>query len=429
MKVMSMRLATRLMTFLFLAAVAGCGAEDTSTKQLPQQSRTFEQKTGSKFIPSRTNIIPDIQQVNLKRAGLLSNSDAIWGATGRDDEGFVYFAVSTHGGPSRNAQLFKLQPDSGQISQQGDVIEQLSRAGLYQDGIGQNKLHSKIVQADDGYLYFTSFDEGGEAEGVNPTWGGHLWRKRADSKDWEHLLHAEHALVAVNTNGRYVYALGYWDHVLYQYDTITQSLSRVTVGSYRQHVSRNFLVDEKGHAFVPKIMDYGDGIPVAYLDEFDIRLRQVESYRLVNYKFKGSGAKHHGIVGYASLANGDLVFTTHEGQLYRLYAARQGKEKLAAYGSIHPQGRAYVPGLFSINGKEHIGAIARGAGITGHDWINYDLEEKEVISVGRLPLRKSRNILLYGSITRDNQGAFYIGGWDNRQALLLKLNYASDQAY
>ena len=68
---------------------------------------------------------------------------------------------------------------------QGDVLSQLKRLNIYRPGMGQGKLHSKFYQAEDGYLYFSRFDEKGEASEINPTWGGHLWRKLPHSVEWE----------------------------------------------------------------------------------------------------------------------------------------------------------------------------------------------------------------------------------------------------
>src|SRR5229473_700087 len=155
---------------------------------------------------------------------------------------------------SGSAHLFELNPDTSTFSDRGNVVAELERLGLRRPGETQMKIHSRIVQAQDGYQYFSSMDESGENEDGSklPTWGGHLWR-RGRGPGWEHLAATREALIAVATGGPYVYALGYFNHVLYQFDTRTRRLRSVTVGSAGGHVSRNFFVDARGHAFVPRI--------------------------------------------------------------------------------------------------------------------------------------------------------------------------------
>ena len=65
----------------------------------------------------------------------------------------------------------------------------------------QVKLHSRIVEAADGLLYFSTFDEAGEDQHSMslPRWGGHLWRMQPADGQWEHLLSTKEALIAVKT--------------------------------------------------------------------------------------------------------------------------------------------------------------------------------------------------------------------------------------
>ena len=67
------------------------------------------------------------------------------------------------------------------------------------------------------------------------------------------------ALIAVATGGPYVYSLGYFNHVLYQFDTRTKRIRSVAVGAAGGHVSRNFFVDDRGHAFVSRVTRSGSG--------------------------------------------------------------------------------------------------------------------------------------------------------------------------
>ena len=73
-----------------------------------------------------------------------------------------------------------------------------------------------------------------------------------------HVGHKKHhetpeALIAVAVGDRYAYALGYFGHVLFQFDTATRDVKRIPVGSVGGHVSRNFIADYRGHAFVPRL--------------------------------------------------------------------------------------------------------------------------------------------------------------------------------
>jgi hypothetical protein len=69
-------------------------------------------------------------------------------------------------------------------------------------------------------------DESGEnSDGSRlPDSGGHLWRIGPSGR-WEHLAVAREALIAVAGGGRFVYALGYFNHVVYQYDTQTGAVN------------------------------------------------------------------------------------------------------------------------------------------------------------------------------------------------------------
>ena len=83
-------------------------------------------------------------------------AEAIWGATGRDTSGHIWVGVSTRGyGPS--AHLLEYAPDTGKFRDRGDVVSELKHAGVWRVGEEQTKIHTKIFQAEDGYLYFRVF--------------------------------------------------------------------------------------------------------------------------------------------------------------------------------------------------------------------------------------------------------------------------------
>jgi len=117
-------------------------------------------------------------------------SYAVWGGVGSDSRGHVWFAICAKDVPAPSAHLYEYVPETETLTDRGDVVSELERAGVYRAGEGQMKIHSRIVQAGDGHLYFASTDEQGENKdlGKPPTWGGHLWRLRLPENKWEHLL-------------------------------------------------------------------------------------------------------------------------------------------------------------------------------------------------------------------------------------------------
>ena len=139
---------------------------------------------------------------------------------------------------------------------------------------------------------------------------------------------APEGLVALNATGRWVYALGYWNNVLYQYDTLTAKVQKQVVGSACGHVSRNFVVDLHGHVYVPRLEPLSAGPdtscrPEAYhavLVELNTRLQEVSTQPLDGYLSGEAPAADHGIIAFAKMADGTIAFTTHSGHLYHVIA-------------------------------------------------------------------------------------------------------------
>jgi hypothetical protein len=425
-----------LVSVLFISACTPPQESDNdNTVHIPL--RSFDVKTGTKFthLPSNPFSAPTLEQIPITIPKHAENVDAIWGASGRDDEGNIYFGVSTHGiskklgNDSRTAYLYQYNPVTEETLLQSDVITELKRAGLYREGMGQNKLHSKIYQANDGYLYFSSFDEAGEDEGINPTWGGHLWRKRPHLLQWEHVLSTAEALIAVNTNGRYVYTLGYWDHVLYQYDTKTSQIKRLVVGSVSTHISRNFIVDENGHVYVPFLKENDYNEIEAYLNEYNPDLRLINSYPMPSYQAKKI-KHHHGIIGYTSMVNGDIYFTTAEGGLYQLLITKVADKKLVYKGDMYDNGNTdtYIPSLFSYSGTDFVLGVSRIKNL-GFNWIIHDVNTGTAL-ITKIDTMKLSIINTFGTLTKDETGDFYIvgnqkiKGISGYQPLLLKMHVA-----
>lgn len=343
--------------------------------------------------------------------------NAVWGATGCDAAGRIWIGVSVDGPGSPSARLFCYDSQTGELADCGDVTSALLKHGLLRSGETQFKIHSKIILAGDGHLYFASMDEHGEASdgSVNPTWGGHLWRLRLPERTWEHLHSAPEALIAVAGMGRYIYALGYYGHVLVQFDTESGAIRTVTVGSVDGHVSRSFLADLNGHVFVPRLAHNEEKV-TASLVEFDAALQEIHSTPLEFYLNKNP-TQSHGITGIQPLADGSLAFVTSRGRLYQIVPASNGPAEVRDLGWMHPQGETSISTLFTYDGKSSVLAVAVLPRQTP-DWVSFKLGSKSSTTT---PLRApakfvgvDQGLLLYGSMTRDAEGAFYVAGTSMR---------------
>jgi hypothetical protein len=341
---------------------------------------------------------------------------AVWGATGRDARGHIWFGASAAEGARRSAHLFEYDPARDVVRDRGNVVAELRRLGMLRPGEGQAKIHSRIVQGEDGHLYFTSMDEEGErTDGSRlPTWGGHLWRLRLPDCRWEHLRATPEALIAVAGGGRWIYALGYFNHMLYQYDCRTGTSRNLAVGSVGGHISRNFLCDRRGHVFVPRLRESSAGSRIlTTLVQLDSELREQGDMPLGHYT-PSRDDDGHGITGWQPLADQSFVFVTDQGYLYRLPAG--GILDLDELGWFHPRGRTYVASVFTSDGRRHVMGLAVNdpAAEPRYEWLVYDLVTRTSTAIPlSLPLidGQAPRASLYGSITRDDEGRCYLGGY------------------
>jgi len=358
---------------------------------------------------------------------------AIWGATGQDSRGHIWFGVTAANTPLPSAHLVEYDPETARTTDRGDVIDQLKQAGVLRAGEHQAKIHSRIVQGPDNCLYFASMDEEGESEDGSrlPTWGGHLWRLRLATNRWEHLLAAPETLIAVGAGGRFVYALGYFGHVLYQYDTTTGGFKHVEVRSVDGHVSRNFIVDARGHAWVPRLRaeqtPLGRRVVRVSIVEFDGDLREVKETRIdsEHYLYKGDPTNSHGIVALQEMADRSWFFTTHVGFLFHVVpptapgsVANNGPADIVSVSWFHPNGHTYVASLFTTDGANtllglsHDNLVEGGTG--GYQWLTCDVAALSCrVAPFGLAGTESTTIArsaLYGSSTRDAHGNHYVVG-------------------
>ena len=405
-----------VLVIVLVAAVAGvAGLVVLSNPGLfapDPQSLGYDVRTGSRFLPlpAKPFQAPSVREIRMPH---FVGDHAVWGATGRDTAGGIWIGASAWSGGKSSARLFHYDPATNAWHDRGAVDEQLKAAGLYREGERQNKIHSKIIPADDGWLYFASSDEGGEDSKTNksPHWGSHLWRIHPRTFRWQHLMAVPEGLVAASGVGRHVFALGYFGHVLYRYDTVTGEHKRVAVGSLGGHVSRNFLADANGHAYVPRLRSGPDGKPFAELVEYDSGLRELKATPLEDYLGKATPESHHGITGLTYLADGRMVFTTHRGQLYLIEPSDRGPANVSLVGWFHPDGEAYAPSLFSFRGGDLLAGVTQRKG--RYEWVVLELTTR---IAGAFPLdtKGLKDVLLYGSMARDDAGRFYVGGWTSR---------------
>lgn len=373
---------------------------------LPRYS--YAELTGSVFLPPPKERYgaPRVRELALPRT---PEATAIWGALGRDHRGHIWVGVSAKS-PRMSAHLLEYDPAADAWSDRGGVVDRLKAAGAHRDGEGQVKIHTRIVPAADGWLYFASMDEEGEREDGSrlPRWGGHLWRVHPERHTWQHLAAVPEALIAVSGVGRYIYALGYWNHVLYQYDTETGKTKRVVVGSVGGHISRNFLADARGHAYVPKLSSGPGGEISVMLVEYDAALQPIAATPLEFYLEKNRADTSHGIVALVYLPDGRMLFTTHPGYLYQIEPRAAGPATVRAIGWLHPDGKpAYIASLFALGGTSWVGGVAqRGAGF---EWLVRDLDTGESTAFA-LDTGQLKGLLLYGSVSRDSGGRAYVGG-------------------
>jgi hypothetical protein len=350
---------------------------------------------------------------------------AIWGATGNDAQGHVWIGITSNDDSSASAHLYEFDPDANTFADRGNVVAELQRLGLRRPGEKQMKIHSRIVVAQDGYQYFSSMDETGEAEDGSklPTWGGHLWR-RGRTTGWEHLAATREALIAVATGGPYVYALGYFNQVLYQFDTRTRRLRSVAAGAIGGHVSRNFFVDARGHAFVSRITRTNGNQASASLVEFDPALTELGAQPLAEY-FEAAPDDSHGIVAVHPGPNGVWFFATGKGRLYQIEPRPTGTATLTDLGWFHPGGPRYVASMFRDDRSGALYGVAShsGNGDQQFEWITHvpnGLVTAAPFPYGNTP-QFPNGALLYGSMTRDAKGRFYVVGSMNYKPVILRV--------
>ena len=177
-----------------------CGSSRCCSPSRAHLTATF---AGAQAPPAPVAPAADPPAVTVKVLPDFWGEYAIWGAIGADRRGHLWLGITSNDDGSASAHLFEYDPVADTVTDRGNVIEQLQKNGLKRPGEKQMKIHSRIVQMPDGFRYFSSMDESGEAADGSkpPTWGGHLWRLARPGLAWEHLARTPEALIAVAGGG------------------------------------------------------------------------------------------------------------------------------------------------------------------------------------------------------------------------------------
>ncbi|MFH1518439.1 MAG: hypothetical protein ABIH17_11240, partial [Pseudomonadota bacterium] len=179
----------KLLLVVGLSAVsllAGCSRQEDAPLQSQPPAQPEKPPAYFTTRPADPRAAPTVVQIPVPK---VPGSKAIWGSTGRDDRGHLWFGLSMIEALGASARLLEYDPEQAELRDRGDVLSALKESGRYRDGESQSKIHSQIIQADDGHLYFASMDHAGADYRLGtepPTWGGHLWRLRLPENKWEH---------------------------------------------------------------------------------------------------------------------------------------------------------------------------------------------------------------------------------------------------
>ncbi|MFO0935294.1 MAG: hypothetical protein U0798_02125 [Gemmataceae bacterium] len=401
----------RCISLVIILTVIGCSKQSGTTSLTDSAGNTIKSNAANN---EPRNVIFTAAAADPFRVPTIRRLDppwptgcsAVWGSMGRDRDGIIYIGASCESSKTASAHLLAYNPAADAWTDRGGAVEQLKRLKIDKPGETQNKIHSKIWHAPNGDLYFASMDETGELDDgtVLPIYGSHLWRLKPGGSDWVHLKAVPEGIVASTLGGSSVYFLGYFGHVLYRVDTDTGTITQTLVGATGGHVSRNLFADRRGHVFVPRVRS-----GQASLVELDPNLDVVNTTELTDYDVSPN-ADSHGITAVTPLKDGSMCFLTDGGRLYRV-----SDGTVTDLGRIHPAGLAYVSCLISPDGERWLNAIGHRPtkGEPVYEWIVHDLKEKKTtVTPITIPVSvpDAKSVLVYGSMTRDDAGRWYVGG-------------------
>jgi hypothetical protein len=335
--------------------------------------------------------------------------------------------VAAYGDEELSAALFRYEPNLKRFESLGLGNNQLDLLKVRRKidwPETQMKIHSKIYQAADGRMYFSTQDEHDEASdgSRNALYGGRLMAMDPKTKVWESIHTAPEGLIALSARGRYVVAQGYFGHVLYQYDTTSKSIRSVKLGTYKGHSSRNIFMDFRSHVYgilariahsyeFDGVYQIGQDRVRVSLVELNTHLEEVNEWPLSDYEPTGS-TDSHGLTGFCEMQDGSIVFVTHSGALWQIRHI-DGQVHLEKLGWMHPKGKSYCASLYAPGGERYICGIC-GIGEGKYEWVVFDAQYKRSVVLPldskSLELLQEPKLLLYGSDTLDDSGCGYLVG-------------------
>jgi len=361
---------------------------------------------------------------------LVHGMNSIWGATGRDHIGRMYFGISAWDGlEDPSGSLWRFDPSSDAFECLGSVNEKLDELGIRVKSPfpeTQIKIHSKIFQADDGRIYFSTQDEHQEKEdgSSGALFGGRLISFEPKTQRWECILKSPEGLIALAARGRYVIAQGYFGHVVYQYDTESRTLRSKRLGTFKGHVSRNIFMDRRMHVYGIRVKPAGDDDQQGVyqvedqrlrvsLVELDTQLQEVQDWPLDDYLLTGTTSSE-GITGYCELNDGSIAFVAQTGALWKI-SLDNGNAKLDRLGWFSPEGSAFCGGLFCPFGERYICGFTIKKQGEPYKWTVFDMDKRQSYTLKVDPHSQSllnrEHLLAYGTETIDHQSRAYVVGW------------------
>lgn len=106
------------------------------------------------------------------------------------------------------------------------------------------------------------------------------------------------------------------------------------------------------------------------------------------------------------LPDGRLLFSKRIGHLYLIEPAVT-PARVQPLGWLHTSGSAYTPSLFALGGSDWIGGVVQRQ--AGFDCVLFELKTHASAAVA-LDTKGLKDVLRYGSISRDDAGRAYVGG-------------------
>lgn len=342
----------------------------------------------------------------------------------------VVVGVTNH---SDKVKLFDYNVASGKMTNYGDI----SQLGNLRDFQWQGKIHSKIIEGKDGYMYFST--DGGESreeylmEHPSGYAGGYFMKWHPKTKEYVNLgmgmQYESIKDIDLDTATGKIYAISYPQVHFLVYDPVKNNLKDFgRLGS--SHVPRVLFTDWWGNCYY---VDWRQRL-VKYQSDKDSLVFAKES--LPAFEGTPGGKIVTGITSYAKDPKSNVIYLiTYGAKIVAFYPQKEGIGKVVDLGGVadstYPIQRwqPYVPNLnIGDNGRLYYF-------VGGHD--NYIIKDKTVLMEFDPQSRKHRLIFSFttdeineatGSDTKDKEGNLYFAGrkslkgYDRSSPFLIKFN-------